>query len=77
MNKEEREKVRQLAQIIKEKGVGFDRDTLLIVGTFAFCEDADKYGGTLHILDEMIKILEEHPNVEEFMARVGRLVGLD
>ena len=76
MSEEEKRKVRELLDKIKEKGIGFDRDALLIIGTFAFCKEAKEYGGSLVILDKMIKLLDEYPNSEDFIAEAGELIGV-
>ena len=75
MSEEESKKVDELLSKIKEKGVGFDRDALMIVGTFAFCKEAKEHGGSLVILDKMIKLLDEYPNSEDFIAEAGELIG--
>ena len=76
MSEEEKKKVRELLDKIKEIGVGFDRDALMIIGTLAFCKEAKEYGGSLVILDKMIKLLDDYPNSADFIAEAGELIGV-
>ena len=75
MSDEEKKKVRELLDKIKEIGIGFDRDALLIIGIFAFCKEAKEYGGSLVVLEKMIKLLDEYPNRKDFIPKAGALIG--
>lgn len=75
MSEEESKKVDELLSKIKAVGVGFDRDALIIIGVFAFCKEAKEYGGTLVILDKMIKLLDDYPNRKDFIPKAGALIG--
>lgn len=70
-------KTDELLKKIREKGQGFDRDALLIVGTIAFCKEAKEYGGTEKILDEMIKLLDKYPKAEDFIPEAFLLIGVE
>lgn len=76
MTDKEKEKTKLLREKLK-KYKDFDRDAWLIIGAFAFCKESDEYGGSEHILDEMIKLVEKNATLEGFMADIGTLVGIE
>ena len=71
----EEKKVKELREKLR-KYPDFDREAWLIIGTFAFCEEADNFGGTEYILDEMIKLVGKCSNLDDFIADAGSLIGL-
>ena len=76
MSEEERKKVSELHEKIKKVGKDFDEDAWFMCGVFAFCKEANNYGGSIKILDEMIKLLDRYPHRKDFITKASALVGL-
>jgi len=73
MSASEEKKVKILREKVK-KYPDLSREDWMMIGVFAFCEEADDYGGTEHILDEMIKLVDKCSDFDTFIAEAGALV---
>ena len=74
MSEKEKKKIRELLNKIKAVGKGFDDEAIMMLGCIAFSKQSDEYGGSVYIMNEMIKLLDKYPNADDFMTEAFEIV---
>ena len=74
MTLNEQKKMQLLVSKIKENGVGFTKEDMMLVGLIALCKESVAKKQTEKNFDEMIKLIDKYPKSDEFLERAIKLI---